>query len=88
MIPGWQEQYAVPKTSIRGVILTSDIFDMNFLFYDKSGAQEVLKMSVEDARRCSPLYHLPERKFPVIIAYGEKEPEGFLVEAKEYAKAL
>ena len=55
----------------------------------QADSQKALQMTLEEARRDSPLYHLPAHSIPSIIAFGEKEP--FILyhsEANNYAKEL
>lgn len=90
LMPGWQEGYGVPENIVKGLIAVSGIYDLCTLVYaPQTDSQKALQMTMEEARRDSPLYHLPTHSIPSIIAFGEKEP--FILyhlEANNYTKEL
>ncbi len=88
LIPGWHSNFSLPETVIKGAMLTSGIYDLEGHSHMQGGAQEFLQLSREDALRASPLHHLPQHALPIILAYGEIEPKQFIIESKDYAKAL
>lgn len=88
LMPEWLHEYGMPVDAIKGAVMTSGIFDLAGQVHAQTGAQEALKMTLEDAQRFSPLHHLPLRPLPVIIAYGEDELNEFIIESQAYAKAL
>lgn len=88
LMPGWHKAYNVPQTVIKGVISVSGVYDMESIRFTNIESKEALHLSQEDAKRGSPLYHLPQHKLPVILAYGQNEPAGYSLEAKTYADAL
>ena len=83
LMPGWEK-----ADCIKGAICLSGVYDMRAMFYADGDIQKALKMSLEDAKATSPLLHLPARKVPVVIAYGEKEPPVYHYESTTYANAL
>ncbi|HEX2216188.1 MAG TPA: alpha/beta hydrolase [Xanthobacteraceae bacterium] len=62
---------AMPLSEVDAGLAISGIFDvepcrLNYL-------NEKLKLTTEEAAAMSPIRHLPERKRPLIIAYGKRE---------------
>ncbi len=90
LMPNWHKDFDLPEDVIKGLIALSGIYDICTLVYaSQAGAQKALQMTGEEARRTSPLYHLPKHCIPSIIAYGEKEPLIlFRFEAYQYALEL
>jgi arylformamidase len=89
IMPDWHSKFDVPENVIKGAILLSGIYDLDSLIYaSKNEVQDILKITPEEARRFSPMYHLPLQTIPVIIAYGEQEPLAYVREAEDYAKEL
>lgn len=88
LMPGWPQQYNLPPNIIKGAVLTSGIYDLEGHVHAQTGPQEFLKMTFADAKRASPLYHLPTCFMPIVIAYGADELEEFIFESKNYASVL
>lgn len=90
LMPNWHKDFDLPEDVIKGLIALSGIYDLCTLVYaSQADAQKALQMTMEEARRDSPLYHLPEHFIPSIIAYGEKEPLIlYRFEAHHYALEL
>ncbi len=88
LMTGWHHEYGIPENAIKGAVLISGIFDLEGLVHARTGPQEALKMTLEDAWRASPFYHLPQRLIPIIVAYGKDELEEFIVESQNYTMAL
>ncbi len=88
LMPGWHDAHKVPHDVIKGAICVSGVYDMQSICFANIESKEALKLSLDDAKRGSPLYHLPNHAPKVILAYGQNEPPGYSLEAKAYAKAL
>lgn len=90
LMPSWQKDFGVPKNVIKGLIALSGIYDLCTLFHaPHADSQKALQMTLEESRRVSPCYHLPQHSIPAIIAYGENEPKIlYHLEASHYAQEL
>ncbi len=88
LMPDWHERYHLPKDVIRGAFCVSGIYNMECMMYAEIESKDALKLTEDDAKRTSPLYHLPEGDPAIILAYGQKEPFGYSREANIYAEAL
>ncbi len=88
LMPGWHNNHKVPHNVIRGAICVSGIYDMESMMHTNIESKNALQLTLEDARRTSPLYNLPKEPVPVILAYGQNEPKGYSLEATVYAQAL
>jgi len=89
LMEGWHNDFDVPEGVIKGLIALSGVYDLEGLVYaSKNEIQEMLRLTLEEARCVSPFYHLPKKVIPVIIAYGDKEPLAYVREAEDYTKAL
>ncbi len=88
LMPHWHRSYALPEDVIKGFVLTSGIFDLESQVHEGGHLQKMLQMSIENAHRASPLFHLPDQPKDVIIAYSQAELPAFISESKAYAKAL
>lgn len=89
LMPSWHKGFGVPQECIKGLIALSGIYDFASLIHsDQTDMKEILKLTLEEAKRFSPFCHLPKNSLPTIIAYGSKEPYGYMREAKDYAKEL
>lgn len=90
LMPDWHKTFDVPKECIKGLIALSGIYDFGSLIEsDQTELKEQLKLTtLDESKRFSPYYQLPNSSLPVIISYGDKEPFGYMQEATDYAKAL
>lgn len=88
LMPAWPHKYGIPENVIKGAVLTSGVFDLEVVLHALPGPQEALKMTLAYALHASPILHLPEHLIPIIVAYGQDELEGFILESKNYALAL
>jgi len=87
-MPDWPVRYELPDNVIKGAGLTSGIYDLKDHVLGGIPPQDLLRMTLEDASRASPLFHLPTHPLPVVMAYGEKELEAFITQSKKYAHCL
>ncbi len=88
LMPGWHQEYGVPENVIKGAVMLSGVYDLEGYVHAQKGPQEYLKMTLEDARRASPVHHIPKRPIPIIVGYGGDELPQFFVETQVYAGAL
>ena len=44
-------------------------------------------MTMEDAKRLSPVRHVPKNGCPIIVTYGGPEVESFIEQSEDFAKA-
>lgn len=90
LMPSWHKHFGLPEDVIKGLIALSGIYDLCTLVHaPQADSQKALHMTLEEARRDSPFYHLPKHSIPAIIAHGEKEPLIlYHLEANNYAQEL
>ncbi len=89
LMTGWHEAYRVPQDVIQGAFCISGVYDMESMMYAGIESREILKLTLQGAKRVSPLYHLPNKSDrPIVLIYGQKEPFGYQLEANVYAEAL
>lgn len=82
----WVGEYGLPGDVIKGGAPISGLFDLRPV--RRSHVQEWLDLSEAGAERNSPLFHLPPPNCPVIVSWGEKDPEGFHDQSRAYIAAL
>lgn len=90
IMPGWHKDFGLPKDVIKGLVAMSGLYDLCTLVHaTETDIQQALQMTLEEARRDSPIYHLPKHPIPTLIAYGEQEPLIlYQLEANNYAYEL
>lgn len=88
LMPGWHTKFGMPDNVVKGLVAVAGDFDIEGHVYSNAGPQKALKMTLKDSQLLSSLHHLPNRKLPIILAYGEKELSEFINNSKNYAKAL
>ena len=76
---------AMPRPEVDAGLAISGIFDVepcrhNYL-------NEKLKLTAEEAAAMSPLLHLPEKKKPLVVAYGTRELPELQRQSVDYWKA-
>jgi arylformamidase len=77
---------ALDRPGVAGVLAISGLYDLEpiRLCY----LNEKLGLSEESARRHSPLFHLPERSPPIVVAVGAAELPELVRQSAHYAAAL
>jgi len=88
LMPDWPIRYELPDNVIKGAGLTSGIYDLKDHVLGYIPPQDLFQMTLEDASRASPLFHLPTHSLPVVMAYGEKKLKAFITQSKKYANCL
>lgn len=87
LIPGWQAKYGVPEDVVKGVCAMSGVFDMEAVRLAAEGPNDALKMDEAEARRHSPIFHVPKKSCPLIVSYGAPELPEFKRQGADFAKA-
>ncbi len=85
LAPGWQASYGVPDDVIKGALGLSGLYDIQPLCGTSINAW--LRLHPEQARLLSPLFCLPERAVPLVLAVGGLETDGFKNQTAAYEKA-
>ncbi len=87
LMPGWQAKYGLPENVIKGACAMSGVYDMTAVQLAADGPNEQLKMDEAEAKRNSPILHLPKQACPLIIGYGAPELPEFKRQSADFAKA-
>jgi arylformamidase len=69
------DRYSVPPEAIAGGISISGLFDLEPLIQVSFNAD--LRLDVESARACSPVYKTPTLRAPLVLAVGALESSEF-----------
>lgn len=85
LAPGWQAPLGLPDDVIAGATALSGLFDLRPLV--DSHINDWMHLDDAEARRQSPLFHLPTRHAPLLLAVGEQETTGFHHQTAAYAQA-
>lgn len=75
MAPGWQASYGLPPDVIKGGVGLSGLYDIQPLCDTHINAW--LRLHPEQAKRLSPLFHLPDITTPLVLTVGGLETDGF-----------
>ena len=81
----WQEEFGVPADVIAGGVALSGLFDLQPLCDIEPN--EWLMLSFSQAKALSPLFLIPDKAPPLILAVGGLETDGFKKQTAAYAKA-
>ncbi len=84
MSMNWQE-HGYEKCPLKGALAISGVFDLEPLV--NTYVNDPLKLTVDDAKDLSPLYHIPTESCPLVVTYGENETEEFKRLTHEYMDA-
>ncbi|MEK7345002.1 MAG: alpha/beta hydrolase [Pseudomonadota bacterium] len=82
---GWQAAHGVPPDVVRGAVALSGLFDLEPIVHTQVNGW--MKLTPEDARRNSPMAHLPHTGCPLIVSYGESETAEFMRQSDNYLRA-
>ena len=69
--PDWQARYGVPDDVIKGTLALSGLFDLRPLC--DISVNDWLRLTPEQARLQSPIFHLPAQAGPMLLAVGGLE---------------
>jgi arylformamidase len=81
----WQENYGMDSTAIAGAVLLSGLYDLTPLV--DTHINEWMHLSLEDARRNSPIFALPDHRPPILVSYGSNETAEFKRQSHDYLAA-
>ena len=81
----WKD-FNLPEDVIKGAALVSGIYDLEIV--KKISVNNDIKLTDNDAIKLSTINKIPLLKLPLIIAYGEKEPDGWKKQSLIYKKNL
>ena len=70
---------------LKGALAISGVFDLEPIV--ETYVNDPLKMDIEEARKVSPLYHIPDDSCPIVFTYGENETSEFKRQTHEYMDA-
>lgn len=86
MATDWKTEGGLPADVIKGGCAISGLFDLEpiRLCY----VNDALKMNEEDARRNSPIRHLPRGNAPLIVTVGGQETDEFIRQSADFAATL
>lgn len=82
---GWQENYGMDSTALAGAVLLSGLYDLTPLV--DTHINDWMHLSLEDARRNSPLFALPQHGAPILVSYGSNETAEFKRQSHDYLAA-
>ena len=82
---GWQENYGMDSAAIAGAVLLSGLYDLTPLV--DTHINDWMHLSLEDARRNSPLFALPKHGAPILVSYGSNETAEFKRQSHDYLAA-
>ena len=83
--PDWQARYGVPDDVIKGTLALSGLFDLRPLC--DISVNDWLRLTPEQARLQSPIFHLPAQAGPMLLAVGGLETQGFKNQTDAYEAA-
>ena len=83
--PDWQARYGVPDDVIKGTLALSGLFDLRPLC--DISVNDWLRLTPEQARLQSPIFHLPAQAGPMLLAVGGLETQGFKNQTEAYEAA-
>ena len=82
---GWQENYGMDSTAIAGAVLLSGLYDLSPLV--DTHINDWMHLSLEAARRNSPIFALPDHRPPILVSYGSNETAEFKRQSRDYLAA-
>ncbi|HYD82153.1 MAG TPA: alpha/beta hydrolase [Paucimonas sp.] len=85
LAPGWHAEAGVPEDIVAAACPVSGLFDLTPLQYTHINAWA--RLDPDAAARLSPLFHLPARGCPLLLAYGEHETAEFQRQSRDYLAA-
>ncbi|MCC6890784.1 MAG: alpha/beta hydrolase [Hyphomicrobiales bacterium] len=82
----WAREFGLPADVIKGVLLSSGMYDLKPVRLSKRG--QYVRFTDEMEQALSPIRHLQRINCPVIVAYGTCETPEFQRQARDFAAAL
>lgn len=80
------KRYGLPANVIKGAAPISGIFELEPLRL--AFTNEWLRLKKDEVAGVSPMQNPPTSNAPVILSYGERDPEGFHTQSQEYRNLL
>jgi arylformamidase len=75
----------LPEDLIKGAVLITGVYDVEPV--RQISVNEQIRLDAEQARRLSPIHHLPRRPLPLVIAVGGAETPAWIEMSRDYARA-
>jgi arylformamidase len=82
---GWHAQFGVRPNVVKGALAISGLYDLEPVRL--CHPNEWMRLDVEAAARNSPLFHLPDRGCPLLVAWAGSETSEFKRQSRDYATA-
>ena len=86
LVEGWQREQRTSENLIAGAILLSGVYDLQPLV--STYINQALKMTATDAIALSPIKLRLAAPVPVVVAWGENEPDEFKRQSQAFANVL
>ncbi len=85
LAPDWQTAQGLLPQALHGGVLLSGLYDLEPV--QRCLPNTWLNLSVQEAKRLSPMQHLPHPTLPLYIAVAEQDTEEFKRQSRDYAAA-
>lgn len=85
LAPAWQAEFGVSPESIKGGVLLSGLYDLEPI--QRCVPNTWLNMSVKEAKKLSPIHHLPHPQIPLYVAVAEHDTDEFKRQSRDFAAA-
>jgi len=83
--PDWPARYGVPDDVVKGTLALSGLFDLRPLCDILPNTW--LQLTPDQAAHQSPIFHLPKRAGPMLLAVGGLETQGFKNQTEAFERA-
>ena len=85
LMTDWEGEYGLPRDIIKGATAISGLYDLSPFPY--TFLQPKLGLTVDEVLEYSPILHVPDEAPPLLLAYGERETEGFRQQSEDFLSA-
>ena len=82
---GWKAGLGVPDDVVKGAFGVSGLYDLSLV--PRTHINEWMRLDATTAHAMSPLFHLPERGCPLVLAYAGSETDEFKRQSHAYGDA-
>jgi arylformamidase len=82
MATDWQNDYALPKDTVKGGCVISGLFDL--MPFPYTWLQPKMQLTWAEVIRNSPINHIPETAGSLIVTYGEEETSEFHRQSQDF----
>jgi arylformamidase len=79
---GWHEEFSAPENVIKGGMLFSGLFHLAPIA--KCFVQDWMSLTEQELLVLSPALNIPRHGPPILVVYGEREPDGFIRQSKRF----